>query len=184
MVPIVGRVFQERQQYDEAIQQFQIAQQLQPGDERCCSQAIIDCYECAGRIGQSHRGITQADRSPPAPQLDSYQQLAERLDDEAESDRAITSLVEAVPPKPTTIEALAEFRQNQDRWHEAVDEWMQVAQLHPAQPTGLIGLCMRSAFEDWEGLRKTLGTLKADQWPAEFASEVKEAETLRKQLPE
>ncbi len=58
-----------------------------------------------------------------------YQQLADRMkDNEAEAERAATSIIESSPNEAENHAAMAELRQKQNRWDEAISHWEQVAQ--------------------------------------------------------
>ena len=73
--------------------------------------------------------------------LEHYKKLAERLkEDDAMSERAITTIVEAAPNEAEHHQAIAEIRQTQDRWKDAIMHWEQVAELRRLEPTGLMKL--------------------------------------------
>ena len=114
-----------------------------------------------------------------------YVQLADRLKtDPAEAERAATSIVETDPGEAKNHRALAQLRQRQNAWDQAIDEWTEVDALQPLEPTGLVGLAQAQAHQkQWDRLRKTLDALNAKHWPPRFAGALQKAESLRKKLP-
>jgi hypothetical protein len=101
-----------------------------------------------------------------------YKDLAKRLkSDEGQSERAVTTLVEAAPKEAAHHEALAVIRQEQDRWSDAIDHWKHVAGLWSLEPNGLLKLAEAQIHEErWSAARSTVGKLKAKSWPSRFSS--------------
>lgn len=75
---------------------------------------------------------------------------------------------------------LAEIRQEQNRWSEAVTQWEQVARIRALEPTGLLKLAAAQIqLRQWEQAEQTLGKLHGRQWPPRFgnvAQQVRELE--------
>ena len=64
---------------------------------------------------------------------------------------------------------LAEIRQGQNRWAEAVVQWEQVARIRALEPTGLLGLAAAQVHEkQWTDVEATIKKLRAVTWPARF----------------
>ena len=104
--------------------------------------------------------------------LELYKELAKRLkDDEQESERAVTTLVEAAPKEAEHHEALALIRQEQNRWGEAIEHWRHVAALRSLEPNGLLKLAEAQIHEKrWPAAWSTIGKLKARAWPSRFSN--------------
>ncbi len=134
----IGQVYlEDRHAYPSAVAQLDIARQLQPNDKEIY-QWLIRCYDEMHNPQQATRellALVDFDRHD----LALYTQLANRLrDDEPEAERAATSIVEAGPTEAENHQALAELRQSQNRWNEAIDQWCEVAELRRLEPTGLM----------------------------------------------
>ena len=102
--------------------------------------------------------------------LEMYKRLAEKLsDDESESERAATSIVEAAPLEAAHQTALAELRERQGRWDEAILHWHHVADLRALEPTGLIQLA-EAQIQDrqFDGVEESLDKLRRTEWPSRF----------------
>ena len=108
--------------------------------ERETQESLIAAYDAAGRKADATRQLLrQIDIERHNLKL--YEQLVERLkDNEAESERAATSLIEAAPKETENQTAFAELRQKQNRWDEAIPHWEEVAKLRRLEPTGLLKL--------------------------------------------
>lgn len=165
-----GIVYRRKGEYQKAIVQLQQANQLQPGDPET-HQILLECYD---GLKDTEAAVEQLQLmiEDDRHNLALYQQLAERLkDDPQRSERALTSLVEVDVREAENHQALAELRQTQDRWQDAVVHWQQVARLRSLEPEGLIGLTKAQIhLEAWEDARASLGQLKAREWPGRFSN--------------
>ena len=114
-----------------------------------------------------------------------YTQLAERLkNDEAEAERAATSIVEASPNEAENHAALAELRQQQNRWDEAIPHWERVSQLRKLEPTGLLKLAAAQLHQkQWPAARQSIEKLQRTEWPARFNDVSNQTRQLQEQLP-
>ena len=113
-------------------------------------------------------------------------QLADRLlEDEEESERAETSIVEASPTEAENHAKLAERRESQDRWAEAIVLWERVADLRKLEPNGLLKLAAAQIHEEqWDNARSTIDKLRKTEWPARFTEVKSETSALEMQIPE
>ena len=118
--------------------------------------------------------------------LDLYKRLANRLrDNDAMAERAATSLIEAAPLEADHHQALAELRQRQDRWDDAIDHWRHVAELRKLEPTGLLKLATAQVHEKkWDDAEATIKKLNQQKWPSQFRNLDHQIRKLQKQLPE
>jgi Vault protein inter-alpha-trypsin domain/von Willebrand factor type A domain len=179
----IGQVLYSGGDCTGAIVQLQLAAQLLPGDKEI-HEALIECYDALGdepgAIRQLLR-LIEADRF----NLKLYQQLADRMqDNEAEAERAATSIIEAAPREAENHAAMAELRQKQNRWDEAAAQWEDVAKLRRLEPTGLLKLSeARMHLKHWDAARQSLETLQRTEWPARFGDVNEQIRRLREQLP-
>ena len=98
-----------------------------------------------------------------------------------ESERSATSIIESSPNEAESHAAMAELRQNQDRWAEAIPHWEQVARYRKLEPTGLLKLAEAQIHEEkFSEAKMTLSTLLHTEWPARFG----DVDSLVRQLQE
>jgi tetratricopeptide (TPR) repeat protein len=179
----VGKAYQSRGQHEKAVAQFKLAQELQPFDKEV-HQALIACYDALQQPDNAARQLLQQidfDRHD----LALYQQLAERYkQNEAEAERAATSIIEAAPNEAENHTALAELRQKQERWDEAIPHWQRVAELRKLEPTGLLKLAAAQIQQkQWPAAKETITRLQKGEWPARFNNQQHETLQLQNQLP-
>ena len=181
----VGQVYLEKEQFAKAIAQLQLACELQPGDAEI-HRALIACYDRQedkpGAIRQvlaslalSRREITLCD------------DLGQRYDAEqqsAEAERAYTSIVELLPNESESHTLLAEIRQRQDRWDEAILHWQQVARIRALEPTGLLKLVEAQIHQkQWDAATATLRRLDTQGWPSRFGDVPSQVRQLQQNIP-
>jgi predicted Zn-dependent protease len=167
---MIGEVYAERGQHEAAIAQLQLAAELQPFDQETHA-ALVKSYDALKNSKAAADQILKQldfDRH----NLELYKELAKRLkDDEQESERAVTTLVEAAPKEAEHHEALALIRQEQNRWGEAIEHWRHVAALRSLEPNGLLKLAEAQIHEKrWPAAWSTIGKLKARAWPSRFSN--------------
>jgi hypothetical protein len=64
---------------------------------------------------------------------------------------------------------LAEIRQSQNRWAEAIVQWEHVARLRALEPTGLVKLAEAQIHERrWADAQETVRKLASRPWPPRF----------------
>jgi tetratricopeptide (TPR) repeat protein len=182
----IGLAYQRRSQWDQAIAQLRLAVALQPNDQEV-HKALMACFDAGdpakykGLANKQLLALIDLERHD----LALYQQLAERLKgDEAEAERAATSLIEAAPNESENQTAMAEWRQKQDRWDEAIPHWEQVAKLRKLEPTGLLKLAEAQIHQKrWDTAKKSLETLQKTEWPSRFGDIRGQAQNLLRQVP-
>jgi tetratricopeptide (TPR) repeat protein len=180
---VVGQTLQSRGKYSQAIVQLQLAAALQPNDKEI-HQHLIVCYDAVqDGIAATRQLLKLIDLN--RHDLALYQQLADRMkDNEAEAERAATSIIESSPNEAESHNALAELRQKQNRWDEAIPHWQQVAELRRLEPTGLLNLARAQIHEkQWDAAKKSIETLQRTEWPTRFGSVSHDANGLQQQLP-
>ena len=180
----LGVVFAKRGQHQKAIMHFQAAIQLQPTDMKT-HEELIKAYD-AVNDNESAVRQTLAMLDFDRHNLELYKKLNERLkSDEALFERAATSIVEAAPQEAEHHQALAEIRQDQDRWDDAIDHWQHVARLRALEPNGLLKLTEALIHEKrWGEARDSIETLNQRQWPSRFSNVQTTTNGLQRQIPE
>ena len=114
-----------------------------------------------------------------------YQQLADRFhDNEAEAERAATLIIEAGPHEAENQAAMAELRQKQGRWSEAVSHWEQAAELRRLEPTNLVKFAQAEIqAKQWDAARQSIRKLQKTEWPSRFNTIEADIRRLQEQLP-
>lgn len=179
---MVGKAYHHHNKPAQAITQFEIALTLQPND-REASTLLIEAYDKTGRKAEAVRQLLKQidfDRH----NLKLYEQLGDRLkDNEAEAERAATSLIESAPSETENHTAFAKLRQRQNRWGEAIPHWERVAELRRLEPTGLLKLAEAQIHEKrWDDVRRSLQKLKQTGWPGRFGDMDSQIRNLEEQL--
>ena len=65
---------------------------------------------------------------------------------------------------------IAEFRQRQDRWGEAIEHWQHVARLRALEPDGLLGLAAAQIhLQRFDDAQATIGKVNRTVWSARFS---------------
>ena len=114
-----------------------------------------------------------------------YSDLGQRyaaVEKDKEAERAYTSIVEVLPSESESHAALAELRQKQDRWPEAVVQWEQVTRIRALEPTGLLRLGQAQAhLKQWAPLSETIRKLRSRGWPSRFGDVDSQIRDLERQ---
>ena len=173
----IGKVYQEKfKAWDKAIKQFRLAIEGAPNDADL-HERLIACLDAkgdaAGALAQSLESLELSRRN-----LELWSKLAERftsLKNPVEAERAATSLVEVTPHESAGHAKLADHRQKQDRWDEAISHWQEVAKLRKLEPTGLLGLAPallhQKRLPEFDAAMKQL---ENGPWPQHFQEKLKE----------
>lgn len=179
----IGEVFATRNAHEKAIAQFRIALELQSANAEVREQ-LIASYDA---VNNNEAAIEQTldlldlDRH----NLALYKKLVERLANQDElAERAATTIVEADPNEAENRQALAEVRQTQNRWSEAIAQWKQVAGMRSLEPTGLFHLAEAQIHEkQFDEAQKTLDKLTRTEWPIRFRNLHQKIGTLQEKIP-
>ena len=178
----IGMTYGNRDETGKAIVQFKRALEFQPNDKET-HLALIECYDVSDNPVAASAQLRQLiDLQPHDRTL--YRQLAERTkDNAAEAERAATSIIESAPNEAESHAAMAEWRQSQDRWAEAIPHWQQVARYRNLEPTGLLKLAEAQIHENqFDAARQTLQTLNHTEWPSRFSDVESHVRQLEQQL--
>jgi len=182
----LGKAYHDRGKFEPAIAQLQVALSAQPNDAETL-QMLIDCFDKLknpdGAIAQMVLALQLNRRD-----IKRYEALGQRLeglDRPAEAERAYTSIVEVLPNESEGHALLAEIRQKQNRWTDAIGHWEQVAQIRALEPTGLLGLATAQLHEKQiDQAAATVGKLKARSWPPHFSDAPQRIAQLERQVKE
>ncbi|HEY2882686.1 MAG TPA: tetratricopeptide repeat protein, partial [Pirellulales bacterium] len=168
--------------FEKAVEQLKLAADLQ-GNDKELYEALLNCYDALKKNAEATKQLEQL-IAVNSHEIDLYRQLARRLNDEpAEAERAITSIVEVGAKEAENHQALAEYRQQQNRWDEAIDQWQDVAKLRSLEPNGLLRLAEAQLHQkQWDAARKTIEKLERTEWPSRFGNTYNEANNLQQRL--
>ena len=79
---------------------------------------------------------------------------------------------------------MAELRQTQERWAEAIPHWEQIARYRKLEPTGLLKLAEAQIHEKrLAEATQSLQTLKHTAWPSRFGDVESQIRQLEEKLP-
>jgi tetratricopeptide (TPR) repeat protein len=180
----LGQIYLERRKFDAALVQLKLAVELQPNDTET-HQAILACCD---QQGDKEGGVRQLLESVQLSRRDIalYQDLGRRyaeLNRPVEAERAVTSIVEMLPAESESHAALAEIRQIQNRWSEAIDQWRQVARIRALEPTGLLKLAEAQIHRQlWDDADATVRQLESRTWPSRFGDADNQTRQLRQRI--
>jgi predicted Zn-dependent protease len=180
----IADVYYRRYDNRKALEHYQNARQLQPGDD-----AILKSIQkCHDRLGETAKAIdallarTRLNRE----RLDLYETIANRcrtLGRDIDAERALTSIVEAMPNEAKSHTRLAQIRQKQDRWADAADHWREVVRIRSLEPTGLLKLAEAQIhLKRRKQAAKTLEKLRTTKWPKRFRNVPAKIKRLEERL--
>lgn len=180
----LGKVYFDKREYAKAIPQLKLACELQPNDTET-HQKLVACYD---HLDDTKAAINQLLESIRLSRRDIalYKDLTlryDRLGQPQDAERALTSLVEALPNESEGHAALAEIRQHQDRWSDAVIHWQQVARIRSLEPTGLLKLAIAQIHEkQWDEAAQNVRKLRSRKWPQRFGDVDSKARGLERRI--
>jgi tetratricopeptide (TPR) repeat protein len=180
----IGEVHRRRKQWAAARRQFEAARELQPNN-RDVNAALLACYDGLSDQPGAVRQLL-AMLAVDRHNLDLLKQLVQRTkSDDTLSERAATQLIETGPNESEYQQALAEHRQTQNRWSDAIAHWERVADLRRTDPTGPLKLSAALIHErQVDRAKQTLRKILARDWPAQFPNAHAEATNLLRQVGE
>lgn len=179
----LGKAYQSNSEQFKAIAQFQLSLELQPNDKES-HQLLIQCFDATEDKAAACRQLLKL-IDLQRHDLTLYQQLADRMKDNSlEAERAVTSIVESSPNESEPHAAIAEIRQAQGRWSEAISHWNQVAILRKLEPTGLLKLAEAQLHEKrFSDAKETIEKLQRTEWPTRFSGIDSQVQQLQQRLP-
>jgi len=180
----LGEVYFDGNRFDKAIAQLKLACEVEPDDPQTHDK-LTACYDKQqdgeGAVRQVLDSL-QLLRRDIARYKDLGTRLA-KLDRPEEVERAYTSIVEMLPSESESHTMLAEIRQGQDRWDEAIVHWRQVARIRKLEPTGLLNLAAAQIHQQqWDEALDSLRELDGRTWPPRFGKVHQEVRQLERQI--
>jgi len=180
----LGQVYLDKKQYVQAITQLKLACELQPNDTET-HQALVACYDAQGDKQGAVRQLLQS-LQLARRDIKLYEDLGRRLSElgqPQETERAYTSIVEMLQSESESHTLLAEIRQKQNRWAEAIVQWEQVSRIRALEPTGLLQLAAAQIHDkQWERAAETVGKLRSRTWPSRFGDVPGQIRHLEQQI--
>jgi tetratricopeptide (TPR) repeat protein len=177
---ILGEVYFQRNAFEKALVQLKLAVELAPADGALHAR-LVECYDALMMHQQAAEQLF-ASVELARRDIELWVQLArrlEKLEQPADAERALTSLVELLPSETEGHAQLAEIRQEQGRWDEAIEHWRHVARIRKLEPAGLLGLAAAQIQQRQRAeAAKTIQELERTDWPARFHDDLRQ-----KQLP-
>lgn len=180
----LGRAFMAKNEHARAIPQFRLAAELQPNDAEVYP-LLVACFD---KIGDKEGAVQQLyDAVQLTRRTGSlYADLGKRLGElnrPIEAERANTTIVELQANESESHSLLAEIREKQNRWLEAIGHWERVAEIRKLEPTGLLKLTAAQIHEkQWKNAADSLRKLRTQTWPDRFPEVAKQTRELEKVL--
>jgi predicted Zn-dependent protease len=180
----IGQAFAKRKDHARAIPSLRMAADLQPGDSETYA-LLVECFDALGD-GEMATAVLLEAVELSRRDLALYERLGNRYADlkrPGEAERAFTSMVEMQPNESESHAALAEVREKQKRWPEAIAHWQRVAELRSLEPTGLVRLAAAEIGAGrYEAAVKTLAKVRNQSWPPRFDADLDKARELERKL--
>lgn len=180
----IGQAYVRREAHAKAVAQLHAASELQPDDVEIYT-LLLTCHD---KLGDREAAVRELLRAVELSRRDIklYEQLGTRfgaLNQPIEAERAFTSIVEMLPNESESHALLAEVRQGQKRWPEAIAHWERVIEIRSLEPTGLLKLAAAQIeFKDFDGAAKTVQKLKGQPWPPRFNDALREVRELERKV--
>jgi tetratricopeptide (TPR) repeat protein len=180
----LGGAYLAKGQFAAAIKQLELAQQSEPNDADTYK-LLIECYDKQNdKVGAAKQVLKSVELS--RRNLELYKDLGRRyreLEQGDEAERAVTSIVEMQANEAESHTMLAEIRQEQGRWQDAIHEWRRVSELRALEPTGLLKLAAAQIHErDWKAAGETVRKLRSREWPSRYFNVENEINQLDRQV--
>jgi len=178
----LGLAHLQRDQPVKAVPHLRIARELQPLDTET-HKALLKAYDDAGRPVEARAALLQSIAVAPL-ELDLYAELGRRLSaagDAGGAERAWTSLAEAKPNEADGHRRLAQHREEEQRYDDAIVQWRQVVRIRTDEPVGWLSLAKAQLKAGrTEKARATLKHVLSRKWDARFGDVHDKARKLRK----
>jgi tetratricopeptide (TPR) repeat protein len=181
---LTGQVYAEKGKHAQAIAQLRLAAELQPNDAETYRLLVAEFdgqRDTEGAFQELLHAVQLSRRD-----IKLYQEMGKRLESlnrPREVERAYTSVVEMLPSESEGHALLAEIRQQQNRWADAIGQWEQVARIRALEPTGLLSLAAAQVHEhQWDQATETVKKLRSRIWPARFGNVEQQVHNLDQQI--
>ncbi len=180
----LGQIFAERKQHAQAVVQLRLAIEIQPNDIEI-HDALIASLDA---VGDKTAAVEQLLESLKLNRRDiaRFKSAGERfaaLEQATEAERAFTSIVEMLPLEAESHSLLAEVRESQNRWPDAITHWQRAAEYRLLEPEPLLRLATAQIHEKQRAEADvTLRKLEAKVWDKRFNDVAGRTNELRKRL--
>ncbi|MDA3874116.1 MAG: hypothetical protein PF795_09155, partial [Kiritimatiellae bacterium] len=179
----LGKYFLKKRDFTKANRHLSLSLTLQPDDKET-RDMLLESYS---RNDQPNEAIAllldTLIRSPH--DLQNYQDLAKRYqqtEQPLKTERAYTSMVEAMPQESESHETLALVREKQSNWEEALVQWDNVIRIRSKEPTGYLGkLRTLLKLSQTDEAKRVFDDLIVTDWPKHFGNVKQQAEAIMKQ---
>ena len=182
----LGQALIRKNEHARAIPQLKLAAELQLNDTEVVD-LLVFCFD---KIGDEEGAVRQLFDAVELSrrEIKFFAELGRRLTElqrPGEAERANTSTVELSPNESEGHAMLAEIREKQNRWPEAISHWERVAQIRVLEPTGLLKLAEAQIHEkSWTKAGESLRKLRNQKWPERFDKAMSQTRDLEKRLEE
>ncbi len=187
---MLAEVLIAKQKHGLAVSQLKLVLEIKPDDDTA-SKLLIQAYDVLGQSAEALQAALHRSEYV-SRQTATWKELGDRLsklNEAVQAERAYTSLIEVLPNDADSEMALAQVREGQNRWEEAVVHWKLARDYRNEDPSGLLGLAKAYLHQkQWPNAQATIDQLRkpAKPWHQRFESlKVKEqVEELTKRLNE
>jgi tetratricopeptide (TPR) repeat protein len=178
----VGQVYLNRKACKKAVTHLVMARESQPYDA-AIHEHLVKAFDCTGQKEEARAALLAWAELTPH-RFDLYRQLGDRFGDDAVgAERAYTGMVESMPEEAESHRTLAELREGQERWVEAITQWEQVVRIRSLEPDGYMHLAAALMHEKmWLRAGEVLAELMQTKWPSHFGDVKQKASELLKKL--
>ncbi len=177
----LGQVFLELKRPTEAIPQLRLALELQPNDLES-HDALIASFDAVGDKAAAVQQVLDSaklNRREIARLKDAGQRL-QQLEQPAEAERAFTNIVESLPLEGESHSLLAEVRESQNCWPDAITHWQLAAEYRSLEPEPLLRLAAALIHEKrLDDAEPILRKLETTTWEQRFSDVLKRTAELR-----
>ena len=180
----LGNIFAERKQHAHAVVQLRLAIEIQSNDIEI-HDALITSLDAVGdhvgAVGQLLESL-KLNRRDVARFKNAGERFA-ALEQVTEAERAFTSIVEMLPLEAESHSLLAEVRESQNRWLDAIAHWQRAVEFRSLKPEPLLRLAAAQIHEKQRvEADATLRKLEAKVWDKRFDDVAGRTGELRKRL--
>ena len=171
---MLAEVLLEKQKPGLAVSQLKLILEIKPEDD-AASKLLIQAYDTLGQPAEALQAALHRSEYV-SRQTQIWKELGERFTKQKEvnqAERAFTSMIEVLPNDADSEMALAQVRESQNRWEEAIGHWKLTRDYRAEDPSGLLGLARAYVHEKrWPESKATLELLKhpAKPWHQRFDS--------------
>jgi tetratricopeptide (TPR) repeat protein len=181
----LGKVYARKKAFPKAAAQLRLALLAQPNDMET-HQMLVTACDGMRRPDLAAEAVLEWARAE-GHGLALYRQLGDlwtKLERTDDAERAYTNLVEVSPNESEFQASLAEVRQNQNRWEDALPHWRHVIRIRTNEPAGYFGLARALIrLRHWDEAREIVDEIMAKDWPERFGDVHETGRSLIRDIP-